>query len=269
MFPPATTAIPAWSRDFRGTRALSPRAVDGRASRALRPRGAYRDRDRTSGRAGLPRDGGWTSLADATPGRGPVRRACRGLRCGTERHASSRGRVPTLAGQGRDEGPGHLRGPAAPPPAPGAPVPGTAARPNARVGVARRPRSWPEGLAFQGDHPGVLAHRSEVDAGRLHGPQPRGRPTGPARRPVPHGEREGFGGEGPAGRLALPPGRDPHDHGRGRGGALRPVRFRVATEGDLFPIVIASLLALPCGFGVWQMFRHIPEGGSTPGSRWD
>lgn len=34
----------------------------------------------------------------------------------------------------------------------------------------------------------------------------------------------------------------------------------MATEGDLFPIVIASLLALPCGFGVWQMFRHIPEG---------
>ena len=31
-------------------------------------------------------------------------------------------------------------------------------------------------------------------------------------------------------------------------------------EGNLFPVVIASLLALPCGFGVWQMFRHIPEG---------
>ena len=31
-------------------------------------------------------------------------------------------------------------------------------------------------------------------------------------------------------------------------------------EGSLFPVVITSLLALPCGFGVWQMFRHVPEG---------
>ena len=31
-------------------------------------------------------------------------------------------------------------------------------------------------------------------------------------------------------------------------------------EGNLFTVAIVSLLALPCGFGVWQMFRHIPEG---------
>ncbi|GAA1110221.1 hypothetical protein [Nocardiopsis metallicus] len=32
------------------------------------------------------------------------------------------------------------------------------------------------------------------------------------------------------------------------------------SEGNVFPVAAASLLALPSGFGVWQMLRHIPEG---------